>query len=268
MPETFDLDALFAGLERDISDVTHSPGAARAVRSARRRRRTTIGTAAAALALVVGGVVAGRGALGHDSAPPADQVIQMGQLPAAAPFHDADFDRVFGGWESGWSYDDSLGANRSSPLYGLSEPRCWNALALADSAHRPGRVSKNGAVVSGDRQSVAFTEWVRWGTGVAHGADEGFDTYVSELEKCPGAERLHTRAWTGGGQAVTWTVPPGHGARGEVYVWIAQAGRGFAIATVGTEQGPLPDDVEARFVDTLMAGLQSPDSGGPGSGSG
>ena len=89
-------------------------------------------------------------------------------------------------------------------------------------------------------------------------------TYASEADHCAGAQRLHTRAWTDGGRAVTWKVPPPDGVEGDVYLWVAQQGAGFAVGMVGTEKGSLPDDVELRFVDAMMAGLQSPNSGGPG----
>jgi hypothetical protein len=261
MPETFDLDAMFADLERDISDLTHSPGAARAVRGARRRRRTTIGAAAAGLALVVGSVVAGRGALGHDSAPPADQVIQMGQLPAAAPFHDADFDRVFAGWETGWFYDDHLGVDPKAPLSLLSDSPCWDHLGSHRDSPRWTTVTKNGTVVSGSRQSTAYTMWTHLRS--SGDATQVFDTWVSEAEQCAGTDRMRGRAWTGGGEAITWKVPT-EGGEGDGYLWLAHTGDGFAAALVGTEKGPLPPDVELRFADALVSGLQSPTSGGPG----
>jgi hypothetical protein len=262
MPETFDLDALFADLEHDISDLTHSPGAARAVRGARRRRRTTIGAAAAGLALVVGSVVAGRGTLGHDSAPPADQVIQMGQLPAAAPFHDASFDSVFAGWESGWFYDDNLGVDHNAPLSLMSSPPCWNKLGSPHGSPRWTTVTKNGTVVSGSRQSTAFLMWTHLRS--ADAASQGFDTWVSEPGQCAGAVRIRDRAWTGGGEAMTWTVPPPQGVEGNVYLVLAHAGDGFAAGIVGAETKPLPDDVELRLVTRMMAGIQSRESGGPG----
>jgi hypothetical protein len=174
---------------------------------------------------------------------------------------DADFDAALAPWESGWSYPDWR--HQSAALDRLVDPPCWRQLELRDGDPGWARISKNGAVVSGDRRSTAVTTWA--GLRSAEASSQVFSTYLSEADGCAGSERLHDRVWTGGAEAVTYRIPTAVGVSGDAYLWVAHAGSGFAAAFLGTQQGPLPTDVEGRFVDRLMSGVQSPESGGPGS---
>jgi hypothetical protein len=264
MPEhdTFDLDAAFGDLERGLSAAAR-PGAAAAIHTARRRRRRTAGTVAAGLALVAGTFVVGQHALGDRGPAPADQPTQEGRLPDPSPFRDATLEASFAPWASGWFYPDWRQPAYSG-LQRLSAPPCSNDLRVRGGDPLVARVSKNGTAVSADHLSTAYTMWALATSSDAAG--QVFSTYASEVDHCAGSERLHDRAWAGGAEAVTYRVPAADGVSGDDYLWIAHAGDGFAMAIVGSRHGPLPGDVEARFVDALIAGVQSPDSGGPGPG--
>ena len=96
-PDTFDLDAAFDALERDIAGLSRGPGASRAVSTARRRRRTTIGAVAAVALVAIGGVALAQGVGSHETS-----IEPAATLPPPAPLDAAAMTRATEGWTTPW----------------------------------------------------------------------------------------------------------------------------------------------------------------------
>ncbi|MFZ2016346.1 MAG: hypothetical protein WAV00_21210 [Nocardioides sp.] len=239
MPEhdTFDLDAAFDALERDIAGLSRGPGAARAVTTARRRRRTRIGAAAAVALVAIGGIALARDVGTHDSS----VEWTTRPVPAAAALDAQSLGEATAGWAGPWS-DQDMNANPERTL----NPSC------NINNDQTGSSSVNGgsrALQTGDGHYAQFGA-IRWTGG-------GLATYVSTLsqalEACPGAKTTEVTYADGtrvlfvelqslAGSPTQWGIV----TRGDDEL-------GLAIApTTG-----LPDEVQVRLADAMVAGIEA-----------
>jgi hypothetical protein len=238
--ETFDLDAAFTRLERDIAGATSPRGAGLAVTTARRRRRTTYGAIAAVAVLAVGGVAIGQGLGGHHgSVGPTDQ-----PLPPPTPLSAATLSAATAGWVDGW---DTPTVTQSTALSGFT---C---------------LSNNGDL-SGPLNQTRREGVVEYGAGTremvevdalefsADRIDPASSAMAAAAARCKPTE-TSTTTYADGSMVTHYQIPGTHGAA-DVELWTAQFGNGLALGIVGgTTEAPSPDIV-GRVDDLLVGALQ------------
>lgn len=238
MPEhdTFDLDAAFDALERDIAGLSRGPGAARAVSTARRRRRTRIGAVAAVAVLLVGGVVVGN-ELGHDRA-----VEPAGRpLPTPAPLSVQGLDNATHGWSGSWhTYTDAdkkYISNQGSGECGF--------LVKDQFVAQPTRNGAGIFLTTGGAQTVVWRIGIR-GT---QAATQEYHATVAAFEACRG-HHDQTFTYPDGAEA-TVAALPGTGQKGNVVVATRYHDRAGTFA-LGPAPAPTPEQA-ARLADLVMA---------------
>ena len=236
-PDTFDLDAAFDALERDIAGLSRGPGAARAVSTARRRRRTTIGAAAAVAVLGAGGAVVGHG-LGQDRA-----VEPAGRpLPTPAPLSVQGLDDATRGWTGSWQhYTD---ANKKD-LRNQGDVGC-SFLVHDQNVAQP---TRNG---SGIFLTTDGSQTIVWRIGIrgTQAATQEYDATVAALDACRGHDD-HIFTYPNGAEA-TVAALPGTGQNGANVV-VATRYHDRA-GTFGLEPASVPTAAQAaRLADAGMA---------------
>lgn len=243
MPEhdTFDLDAAFHALERDVADSSVPRGAGAAITTARRRRRTTVATVAAAAVLAAGGVVIGHG-FGQDHAvePTSTTGESDRPVPVAAPLDAVSLGRATAGWAGPW---DNLDMN-ANPVRTLN-PSCQINNDESGSSSVNGAT---GAFQTSDGHYVQFGA-TRWNEGAgAHVA-----TLTNALEACPGAKTTEV-TYTDGTHVLFVEL---QSLAGSPTQWAIVA-RGHD--QLGLEIAPttgLTDEVQVRLADAMVAGLEA-----------
>jgi hypothetical protein len=241
MPEhdTFDLDALFRELERDIADITHAPGAAEAVRGARTRRLHRWGAvAAAAAAVVVVGVGVSVVPRGHEPGVASTDRPKppYGDLTAAA------LSDATSGWVGPW--DHQPGGLLDDPP---ASAACWVSAVAGSDAYAENRGQNTytaGGGVSAELVGLAYGS-------EAHGAT-GYADLTRALGRC-GQEPDATFAYPDGTE-VTHTTGPGEGST-KLEVWTVDAGQFILLfETSGTLDSPTASTV-AQVSDVLAGAL-------------
>jgi hypothetical protein len=248
MPEhdTFDLDAAFRALERDVSTLSAAPGAGAAVGRARQRRRRTIGLVAAVAVLVLGGVAVSAGLHGRDSAEPAD-------LPAPATFDAQAFSQATAGWASGWAtptdQDDDAFKGLHFPCRGDFGDN--NTIDPAEDGS-PVWISSQG--------ELAFGSLDEWSDAHADVPASIYTQGIHILDSCAHATSAATYSYEGA-EGRSWTFTPGStSGSGSDHLWLAQQGRAMAMLWMTGVPDQVPAAVDQRVMDALVAGLQAPDS--------
>jgi hypothetical protein len=239
MPEhdTFDLDAAFNALERDIAGLSRGPGAARAVSTARRRRRTRIGAVAAVAVLVVGGAVVGHG-LGHDRA-----VEPAGRpLPTPAPLSVQGLDDATRGWSGSWQdYTDANGKDFRNQV----NTEC-SFLVNDLNVEQP---TRNG---SGIFLTTDASQAIEWSLGIrgTQAATQEYDATVAAIDVCRGHDD-QTFTYPNGAE-VTVAALPGARQEGGLVVAATRYHDRAGILLVGPVRVPTAVQA-ARLADAVMA---------------
>jgi hypothetical protein len=243
-PDTFDLDAAFARLERDIAGLSHGPGAARAVSTARRRRRTTIGAAAAVALVAIGAGTLATTQVG-DHAEPATSTVDRSDRPVPAPavLDAASLGRATAGWAGPWNNLD-MNANPGrtlNPSCRINNDQSWSESISGGS----------GFFQTGDGHSVDFGA-IRWNDG----ARAQVSATLKLFQACPGA---HTTEVTYADDSHVWFVELPSMTGGLTQTGIAVRGHDVLELAIAPTAG-LPDEVQVRLADAMVAALES-DSG-------
>jgi hypothetical protein len=207
MPEhdTYDLDAAFAALERDIVGMSHAPGADRAVATAGHRRQTRRASLAAVIALATIGtgaaVVHGHG----DASPePAGR-----PLPTPAPLTAQGIDDATRGWTGHWR---PVGSDTTSFVRRQVDVGC-RFLVQDQTVAQPTRVGNSTFLSTDHSQLVEFRAGMR-GT---EGASQEYDATVAAFDACPGhAERVFS--YSHGAEVTVASLP---GTQGSEVVSVA-----------------------------------------------
>lgn len=237
MPEhdTFDLDAAFARLERDITTLSGSPGADRVFQSARRRRQVRRGAVAALAVLVVGAgasVVATHD--GNDVGPTTRPV------PASAGLDARSFDKATAGWAGPWQ---NLEAS-ASPERTLN-PSC----RINNDESGSSSVSGGSGVLQTDDGHYVQFGATRWNGG----AQPYASTITKALEACPGARA--TDVTYSDGIHVSFVELPSL-AGGTTEWGLVVRGDDVLELAIGPTAG-LSDDVQVRLADAMVAAIQA-----------
>ncbi len=242
-PDTFDLDAAFEALEHDIAGLSRGPGAARAVSTARRRRRTSIGAAAAVALVALGGIVATQVVGTHDT------TVEPVGRPSPAPFDNAALTKATKGWTGPWG---DLTTPKSGALHKKTlDPHC---LAKLPSAVAPGSTGSGGGIAVTPRVHEMTRSWLMlWGDDHPNAARQTYAALVPLFQACHQATPRHSYTWVDA-QAQSWDVSDSQ------QLWVAQADDAVAIMWMGGSAGAVPDRIDRRVADALVAGLQSPAS--------
>jgi hypothetical protein len=242
MPETFDLDEIFAHLERDVADVTSSPGAFRAVRGARRRRRTTIGAALAGVALAAGAVALGTSVRGHDHA-----VVPVDHLPAPAPFDGPHLTDATRGWTPAWGPQTDAGRAKLSEAFGgpcLFVPRHGHG-GIVPLANRHVDVALAAVSDYGSKTVQEATDWSRLERQVAG---------------CHGADLVSSFSDPSGALGRTYRIDAEPSDSAPEYLWIVSTGREIGVLKILGQSIPLPAADDRPVAQVLLAAIQDPDS--------
>jgi hypothetical protein len=243
--DTFDLQAAFTALERDLTGISTAPGAGRAVAGARRRRRrTTIGAVAALAALAVGGVV-GQGLSGHGNAVgPADG------LPDPRPIDAASLTDATTGWTAAW---ESTGGSKEELVAGGVPTACLER-TIGAATPEPSRTGEQGLLAG---QAVAFIAVADFGQDGAN-ADNAWQAYTDGAASC--ADARQTDDYTSGSaQVIRYTVTPG-APDTDQYVWLVRVADQMGVAWIANAADPLPADVGDRVTHAMEAGVLAPGS--------
>jgi hypothetical protein len=243
MPEhdTFDLEAAFARLERDIAGVSSPRGAGLAVATARRRRRTTIVAVAAAAVVAVGGLALGQG-LGHHAA-----VVPADQLPAPAPLDGSHLTAATKGWTPAWGPQTDAGKMKLSENFG------GPCLAL------PGH-GRSGIVELADAHvDVAFAAMSDYGS---HSVTEATQWYKIErrVAGCHGARLISSFSDVSGALGRTYQIDAAPSDSAPEYLWMVSTGRAIGVLKIFGQSEPLPSANDRPVADALLAAVQLPAS--------
>lgn len=245
-PDLFDLDDAFSSLARDIATVSSPRGAGQAVATARRRRRTTYAAVAAVAVLAVGGAAVAQG-LGHD----ASSVGPSNQLPAPSPLDARALTTATAGWSSAWSDPDKSAQGIFTNLdFGCLDHIQGGTNVEPDSTGDLAAVNADSAVAYGNladfgqKSAAAATTWDSLSTG---------------LQQCSDATVSANRVWADG-QALSFTVRSTKAGSVEQHVWLAREGNAVGLLFIADQPGAVPDAVDGRVMEAMVAGLQSPDS--------
>jgi len=248
MPEhdTFDLDAAFAALERDIARISRARGADQAVSAADRRRRTAIGAAAAAVALiVVGGVAVGQG-LGRNG----NAVSPADGIPAPRPIDAASLTDATTGWTPAWKV---TGGSKEELVSAAVPAECLGQVVGA-AIPEPILTGEQGLLAG---QAVAFIDVADFGQDDAQ-AQSAWQAYSNAAASC--ADARQTADYTSGSaQVIRYTITPGAPATAQ-YVWLARVEGQMGVAWIGNAAEPMPDNVGDRVTTALLVGVLSPGS--------
>jgi len=237
MPEhdTFDLDAAFARLEREVTTLSSSPGADRVFQASRRRRQVRRGAIAAIAVLVVG---AGASVvMTHDAN---DVGPTTRPVPAPAGLEAGSLDKATAGWAGPWQ---SLEAS-ASPQRTLN-PSCRINNDQSGSSSVSGG---SGAFQTDDGHYVQFGA-TRWDGGV----QPYVSTITKALEACPGART--TDLTYSDGLHVSFVELPS--LAGSTTEWgLVVLGDDVLELAIAPSTG-LPDEVQGRLADAMVAAIQA-----------
>ena len=199
MPDTFDLDDLFADLQHDIEQITRGPGALDAVRTSRRRRQTrrVSVVAAVALAAIGAGVVVLSGGGGDRALEPAGR-----PLPSPAPLSAQGMDDATRGWTGTWlpvSSDttDFIGTQVNVPCF----------LVQDQTVAQPTRVGNGSFLTTDHSQLVMF----RTGMRGTEAAAQEYDATIASFDACP-SDAQQTFSYPGGAEVTVASLPDARGA--------------------------------------------------------
>jgi len=168
-PDTFDLDAAFHALERDIAGLSRGHGAARAVATARRRRRTAIGAAAAVALVAIGAGALATTDVGNHAEPATSTVDRSDRpVPAPAALDTASLGQATAGWAGPWDNLD-MNANPGRTL----NPSC---LINNDQSGSESISGSSGFFQTGDGHYAQFgaSRWNRGARAQASATPEVF----------------------------------------------------------------------------------------------
>lgn len=241
MPEhdTFDLDAAFDALERDIAGLSRGPGAARAVSTARRRRRTRIGAVAAAAVVAIGGIVLVQSGGSHDTS-----IQPAATLPPPAPIDAAAMTQSTQGWTTPWHVLTPENSSSSDMLAALT-PSCRSVMP-----HTGVRSTGSGDTRFGTADGrFAWALSTRYATHRDASADEA--AYRTGFDTCPGGQ-VTDIAYPGGNSATFFLLPSPQG--GTVAMTLVLRDNTTMILEIGPAEGITPES-EQRLADTAMAAL-------------
>jgi hypothetical protein len=236
--ETFDLDAAFARLERDVAGLSRGRGAADAVSTARRRRRTTSAAIAAVAILVVGGAVAGH-SLGHDHAVgPADRV------PAPAPLTAEALTSATEGWTPAWVKNSAAAVRKMQETFGGD---CFPAISGGQA---------DGITVFGNSHDDLAVTTTSDFSGDLTGEPVVWRRIMSSMQGCRGAREVSSFAGPSGVAGHTYQVRAADSDSAPEYVWIVSTGQGIGVLKVLGQSDPLPAAHDTAVADALVADVE------------
>jgi hypothetical protein len=236
--ETFDLDAAFARLERDVAGITIGRGAQGAVSTARRRRRTTLGAVVAVGVLTLGGVVAGH-EMGQDrTVGPADR------LPAPAPLTAERLSSATEGWTPAWEANTGA-AQRKLQL--TSGGDCFPSFTGGQA---------NGYTLFGNaHDDLAVTSTSDF-TGDRRGEPVVWRRMVSDMQGCAGVQEVSSFTGPSGVTGHTYQVRAADSESAPEYVWIVSTGQGIGVLKILGQSDPLPSVQDTAVADALVAAVE------------
>jgi hypothetical protein len=237
MPEldSFDLEAAFASLQRDVAERSRPGGADRAVSTARRRRRTTVGAVTAVALLAMGGVAIGSG-LGHD-----DAVTPAHQLPTSAPFDGAHLSAATRGWTPAWGPETDASRLRLSQTFG--------GTCLFVPPHGHGGIT----ALTNSHVDVAVATVSDYGSQPVHEAPD-WRREVRKVAHCDGAELVGSFSGPAGVVGRTYRITQ-RSQSTPAYLWMVRTARGIGVLKIFGQSEPLPTDRDRPVADVLLAAV-------------
>ena len=243
--ETYDLDAAFARLERDITAISSAPGAGAAVARARRRRRTTIGGVAAATVLAVAGVAVAQGA-SHDSAGEPSS-----SLPTPSPLDAVALTAATGGWTPTWA---ATSAEKTQLLAPGPVEHCLEGSPVLSDAVDPVRGSGNLFFAAGDVSALATL--IEFDAKSA-GADRLWTSLTSTFAQCGAATPAGQLLWNGA-ESRSYDLVSATGKT--EHFWVAREGSAVGLMWVSGAPSSVPSAADDGVMRAMVAALQFPGS--------
>jgi hypothetical protein len=247
MPDDLvDLDAAFAALERDITNISRAPGATWTFAAARRRRRMEIGAVVAAVAVIaVAGVAAGNVLARNDNS-----VSPTDGLPDPVPIDAAALTDATTGWTPAWA---DTGASKEELVTARVQTDCLGQVVGA-ATPEPSMSGEQGLLAG---QAVAFINVADFGQDDVS-AQAAWQAYSHAAASCAGARQ--TADYTSGSAQVTrYAITPGQ-PRAAQYIWLVRVNDQIGVAWIGNAAAPMPDNVGDQVTDAMLAGVLSPGS--------